>query len=187
MGSCFNDDAEDERAARRPSTSGTTHRQASPSSDRGRLARRRRRKSRRSPQPASSAPARSGPARARATRRRRCRSNGSPPQTCHRRFAFRSPPCCHARDARTAPPNAGGHGPAALRVQRELSPGRDRWRAPISTVPPERADQAATGRTRRACDPRRERRAAHCPPAAPRTARRRWWSRCSRPARRWLR
>ena len=131
----FNDDVPDELGARTPSSPGTTRRQASLSTDRGRSARRTRRKCRRSPRPVSSMLARCDPTRVRVTRQCRCRSSGSPPQRCHRRSASRSSPRCQARDALRAPPNVGGHGPDALPAEHEPPRGRDRRRPPPLPYP----------------------------------------------------
>ena len=133
----FNDDVEDELGARTPSSPSTTRRQASLSTDRGRLARHTHRKCRRSPRPASLVLARCDPTHARATRQRRCPSSGSPPQRCHRRSASRSSPHYQARDALPAPSNAGGHDPDALPTEREPRRGRDRRMPPPVPYPQE--------------------------------------------------
>jgi hypothetical protein len=119
----FNGDPENGRDARTPSSPGTTPRQASLLSDRGRSDPHTHRKSRTSPRRALSVRAQYAPGRARATRRHLRQSNGSLPQMFHRRFASRSSQRCRARDALPEPPNAGGHGPDALRGQRALRPG----------------------------------------------------------------
>lgn len=122
-------------AAQTRRTPSTTHRRASPSTGRARSKRRTRRRPHRSPRRASPALAPCGAAHARARCRRRCQSIDSPPQTCHRRFAYRTPPRCHAQDAPRARPTARAHGLDARRARDVSRRGSDRHRRRARTSP----------------------------------------------------
>lgn len=115
----INDVAESERDAQTPRTPSTTPRQASPSAARWKFQLRTRHRPRRSPRRAWPTLARCGPGHAPTSRQRRCRSTGSPPQMCHRRFACQTRQRYHAQDALRAPPSARARDLGELRAEYE--------------------------------------------------------------------